>query len=102
MATAADRLESINKKLEQLKAQKRQLEARQRAAESKAKRGADTRRKILVGALVLSKLDDPQHREHFRDFLSRELHTFLTRADDRALFADLLGTAPSGQADPHP
>lgn len=101
MAKAAERLEAINKKLDQLKAQKRQLEARQRAAEAKTKRSADTRRKILVGALVLSKLDDQEHGTRFRAFLQRELQSFLTREDDRALFADLLdATQKPGEAAP--
>ncbi len=94
MPTTDERIASLTRKIEQAQAMKRKLLARQRAAEHKASRAADTRRKILVGALVLSKLDDPEHGERFRSFLQRELQSFLTREDDRALFADLLDADP--------
>jgi hypothetical protein len=91
-ADPGERIKAIETQLEQLKARRAKLLAQQRAAEAKAKRGADTRRKILVGALVLSKLDDPELGARFRAFLQRELGTFLSREDDRALFPDLLAT----------
>ncbi len=94
MPTTAEQIERLTQQIEQAQAKKRKLLARQRVAEQKAKRSADTRRKILVGALVLSKLDDPEHGARFRAFLQRELQSFLTREDDRALFADLLHAAP--------
>ncbi len=97
MPTTDEQLARLTQQIEQAQAKKRKLLARQRAAEQKAKRSADTRRKILIGALVLSKLDDPEHGARFRTFLQRELHAFLTREDDRALFADLLEAAQDRQ-----
>ncbi|WP_426178404.1 mobilization protein [Massilia sp. TWR1-2-2] len=69
--------------LQQLTAQKQQLEARKRTEESKRKRTDDTRRKILVGAAILAKVERgewPQAR------LLDMLNSTLTRPDDRALF----------------
>jgi hypothetical protein len=43
--------------LERLKARQLRVAARQRALESRHDRKADTRRKILVGAIVLAKVD---------------------------------------------
>ena len=74
MPTTDEQIARLTQQIEQAQAKKRKLLARQRAAEQKAKRSADTRRKILVGALVLSKLDDPEHGARFRTFLQRELH----------------------------
>lgn len=101
MPTTDQQIASLTRQIEQAQAKKRKLLARQRAVEQKASRAADTRRKILVGALVLSKLDDPEHGERFRSFLQRELHAFLTREDDRVLFADLV-EAEQGRAGDDP
>lgn len=90
-----EKLKAIDTKLAQLKEQRTKLLAAQKAAEAKAKRGADTRRKILVGALILSKLDDQEHGPRFRSFLTRELADYLTRDDDRAIFPDLLPVSSS-------
>ncbi|OYV39706.1 MAG: mobilization protein, partial [Thiomonas sp. 20-64-5] len=60
-----------------------QIEARMRAAESKAKRAQDTRRKILVGAAILAKVE---RGEWPRDKLLAMMEATLTRDDDRALF----------------
>ena len=78
MSNLDDRIATLSGKLKQLKAQQQQAAARQKALESKRTRRADTRRKILVGAIVLAKLDQAQ--------LHRWLDESLTRADDRALF----------------
>ncbi len=102
MPSTDERLASLTRKIAQAQALKRTLLARQRAAEQKAKRSADTRRKILVGALVLSKLDDPEHGARFRTFLQRELQAFLIREDDRALFADLLEADQAGTGEASP
>jgi multidrug resistance efflux pump len=87
MATSAASIEAKIKaqeiKLKQLKAQKQQMEARQRAAAAKVTRQQDTRRKILVGAAILSKVD---RGEWPKDKLLAMLDSALTRDDDRALF----------------
>ena len=76
-------IEAQRKKLEQLKVKKQQIEARQRTTETKAKRANDTRRKILVGAAILAKVD---REEWPKDKLLAMLDTALTRSDDRVLF----------------
>lgn len=83
MATIEERISTLEKKLKQEKAKKLQIEARKRAAESKAKRAIDTRRKILVGAAILAKVE---RGEWPQDKLLAMLDASLTRADDRALF----------------
>jgi hypothetical protein len=83
MATIEERITALEKKLKQEKAKKQKIEALKRAAESKAKRSVDTRRKILVGAAILAKVD---RGEWPQDKLLAMLDASLTRADDRALF----------------
>lgn len=83
MASLEERISALETKLKQAKAQKQQIEARQRAAEAKRTRQQDTRRKVLVGALILSKVE---RGEWPREKLLAMLDTALTRADDRALF----------------
>lgn len=80
---------SILERIAQLEAQKKTLQARL----GKQERAADTRRKVLLGALVLHRLeagDDPEFSQKLRDWLRRELPGFLVRDGDKALFADLL------------
>jgi hypothetical protein len=83
MDTIDSRIEAAKQKLKQLTAQKQQLEARKRAAESKRKRTDDTRRKILIGAAILAKVD---RGEWPRSRLLAMMNLTLTRPDDRALF----------------
>jgi hypothetical protein len=83
MATIEERIAALETKLKQEKAKKQQIEARKRAAESKAKRSIDTRRKILVGAAILAKVE---RGEWPQDKLLAMLDASLTGADDRALF----------------
>jgi hypothetical protein len=83
MATIEERIAALEAKLKQEKAKKQQIEARKRAAESKAKRSQDTRRKILVGAAILAKVE---RGEWPQDKLLAMLNVSLTRADDRNLF----------------
>jgi hypothetical protein len=83
---------SIEQRLAELEAQRTALKARL----GKQERVNDTRRKVLLGALVLHRL------EHGRDEFSRglqawvrsELPGFLTRDNDKALFVDLLSAVP--------
>ncbi len=83
MATIDERIAALETKLKQERAKKQQIEARKRAAESRAKRSQDTRRKILVGAAILAKV---QRGEWPQDKLLALLDASLTRTDDRALF----------------
>lgn len=78
-----ERIQTLETKLEQLKVRRQRLEARKKALLSKRERAADTRRKILVGAIVLAKVDQGEFEQRT---LRRWLDKALTRADDRALF----------------
>ncbi len=79
---------TIAERLAQLDAQREALRARL----GKEERAKDTRRKILLGALVLHRLaeDNREFDKALKEWLQRELPGFLTRPDDKALFADLL------------
>jgi len=62
----------------------------------KQERANDTRRKVLLGALVLHRLEntgDAEFSKRLGDWLRRELPGFLSRDSDKALLADLLGQA---------
>jgi hypothetical protein len=93
---------SIEERLAQLEAQRKTLKARL----GKGERSKDTRRKVLLGALVLHRLDstnDPEFTKRLTDWLRRELPGFLTRDADKALFDDLLkpeatSTIPFGRS----
>ena len=79
-ATAIDeRIAKTEKRLTQLREQRRRKEAAERAASAKRERAADTRRKILAGAVILA---DPG----LRGLVMEALRQRLTRQDDRALF----------------
>ena len=83
MATIDERRAALEAKLKEEKAKKQKLEARKKAAESKAKRAADTRCKILVGSIVLSRVERGTWPEDkFRAMLDENLD----RDDDRKLF----------------
>jgi hypothetical protein len=80
---------TIEQRLAQLEAQKKTLQARL----GKQDRARDTRRKVLLGALVLHRLqtDMPDaSTASLRAWLSAELPAFLTRDTDKSLLADLM------------
>ena len=85
---------TIEQKIAHIDEQKRQLQARL----SKQERACDTRRKILLGALLLQRLTTSANEGDvawLKNWTSRELPDFLTRDTDRVLLADLFAT---GQA----
>jgi hypothetical protein len=89
---------SIEERIAQLEAQRKTLQARL----GKQERAKDTRRKILLGALVLYRLEKSGDKEFSKGlgaWLRRELPGFLTRGDDKTLFADLIAT-PAAQPVP--
>ena len=70
-------------RLKQLKARQQRVEARRRFIEAKRTRKVDTRRKVLVGAVVLARAEQGHLPEaELRAWLDEAL----TRDDDRALF----------------
>ncbi|BBU64360.1 mobilization protein (plasmid) [Methylosinus sp. C49] len=92
---------TIAERIAQLDAQKKALQARQ----GKQERTEDTRRKVLLGALVLHRLEnaaDHEFSKRLGDWLRRELPGFLTRDSDKTLFADLLGHTEEKIAAPPP
>ncbi|WP_280170964.1 mobilization protein [Agrobacterium pusense] len=81
---------TIEQRLAELDAQRSALKARL----SKTGRNNDMRRKVLVGSLVLHHLEtsnDQEFSKQLGEWLCRELPGFLTRDNDKALFADLVG-----------
>lgn len=78
-----ERITGLEEKLKQLRTRQQRIEARKRTLLSKRERAADTRRKILVGAIVLTKVDQG---ELDKKLLRRWLDRALTRKDDRELF----------------
>lgn len=88
---------SIQQRINQLDERKRALRARL----GKQERREDTRRKVLIGALVLHRLEHSRDAEFTRrlgEWLARELPRFLVRDGDRALFVDLLNSVASWRA----
>lgn len=87
---------SIEERLAQLDAQRAALKARI----GKEERAKDTRRKVLLGALVLHRLEHgrDEFSKGLADWLRRELPGFLTRDGDKDLFDDLLKVPDVGGA----
>jgi large subunit ribosomal protein L7/L12 len=83
MATVDERIKLLEDKLKQEKAKKQKIEARKRTLESKAQRATDTRKKILVGAFMLDKMEK---NEETKTKVLSQLDQYLTRSDDRELF----------------
>lgn len=83
---------SIEERLAQLDAQRKTLQSRL----GKQERARDTRRKVLLGALVLHRLEAAKEKGEdegwLSDWVKRELPGFLTREDDKTLFTDILKT----------
>ncbi len=77
------RYRPLQEKLALLKLRQQRLDARRRAIDGVRERKAATRRKILVGGMVLAKVERAEiDGEQFRGWLDQAL----TRAEDRALF----------------
>lgn len=85
---------SIEERLAQLEAQKKTLKARL----GKEERAKDTRRKVLLGALVMHRLETgkDEFSRGLSDWLRRELPGFLTRDNDKEIFQDLLKPKAAG------
>lgn len=92
---------SIAERLAQLEAQRKMLQTKL----GKQERAKDTRRKVLLGAFLLHRLEKGQDgfsKELLPAWIKRELPGFITRDDDAALFADLIGQPSSAGADQEP
>ncbi len=83
MAKIDDQIETLQERLVQLKLRQHRLEARRRARDAQRERKAETRRKFLVGGVVLDRVRSGEFDQaELRAWLDRTL----TRKDDRALF----------------
>jgi hypothetical protein len=78
-----ERIEALEAKLKQLKVQHQRKEARARTVAAKKSRREELRRKILVGAIVLAKVETGEIEEKI---LKQWLDPAVTRPEDRALF----------------
>ncbi len=83
MAKLDEQISVLQDRLTQLKLRQQRIAARTQAMESQRERKAETRRNILVGALVRQKVADGSLDA---GLLRGWLDAALTRAGDRALF----------------
>jgi hypothetical protein len=90
---------TIQQRIAELETRKKTLKARL----GKQERARDTRRKILLGALVLHRLEqshDTEFIRRLRDWLRQELPGFLMREGDSDLFDDILQQTARPDASP--
>jgi hypothetical protein len=78
-----ERIQALEQKLKQLKTLQQRREAKARSVALHRSRRDELRRKILVGAVVLAKVEDGSLEEAV---LKKWLHPAITREDDRKLF----------------
>lgn len=80
-----DRVQELDKYIRQHENRIQGIKQRQKMADSNIRRKQDSKRKILIGAMVenLIKTDKIS-----KDFVANELDNFLIRDSDKALFAD--------------
>ena len=92
MAAARSSLEERLARVREREARLKRERERDRlvARLSTEERKRDARRKILLGSLVLAKLEESPK---LRAFIARELPGFLVREEDRALFAGIVELA---------
>ena len=83
MANLSGQIDALEQRLKQLKVKQQRMESRRRSIESRRGRRDDLRRKILIGAVVLAKVEEGRLQQAT---LQEWLDAALTRADDRALF----------------
>ena len=83
MTPLSDRIAALEVKLKTLKARAQHDDSRRRTLESRRSRKADTRRKILIGAIVLARIEQGRLP---KTEVCAWLNDALTRPDDRALF----------------
>jgi hypothetical protein len=92
-----DKLQSLRKQRDQLDARMKLLESRKKQAERKA----DTRRKVIAGALALEHFEANRDSE-FARVLFRLMDEYVTRPYDRVLFPFLTPPEPAAAESPAP
>ncbi len=91
---------ALLEKLEQLKVREQRAKALEQTRISAAQRRQDTRRKVLLGAWALSKME---RDAEFKATHMAEISTFMVRETDRALFGLPGGTKrPAREAKAEP
>lgn len=83
MSKIEETIAALENQLKQVKALKQKIEARKKTLASKKTRAAETKKKILIGAMMLEKMNQ---QEETRIRMMEELDLFLKRNSDRALF----------------
>jgi len=78
-----EQISTLQERLKQLKLRQQRSEARQRAVDAQRERKAETRRRFVVGTVILEKVGNG---EMDRSQLLVWLDSSLTRKEDRALF----------------
>jgi hypothetical protein len=78
-----ERIGALELKLKQLKVVQQRKEARARKSEERRSRREELRRRILVGAVILAKVEAGEIEERT---LKQWLNPAVTKAEDRALF----------------
>ena len=78
-----ERIQALEAKLKQLKVVQLRKDARARSVEARRSRREEMRRKFLVGAIVLAKVEDGSLD---KKILNGWLASAIARAEDRALF----------------
>ena len=81
--TEKERIAALEERLKQLKAVQVRKDARARSVEARRSRREEMRRKFLVGAIVLAKVEEGSLEEAV---LKQWLHPALSKPEDRALF----------------
>lgn len=76
-------IEKQTERLKQLKAQKQALESREKAKAREQERKDDTRRKILLGSFLLTKMNKDDFE---KQKILAEINEYLTEDRDRKLF----------------
>jgi hypothetical protein len=85
-------ISTLEERLKLLKLRHQRAEARKKAIEATREMKVDTRRKILIGTVVMAKVE---RKELDENLLRGWLNDALTRANDRQLF----GLAPIGDSE---
>jgi hypothetical protein len=78
-----DKIQKQQERLKQLKAQKLALEAKEKKRIAEQQRKEDTRKKILLGAYLLKKMEESEAN---RQRILADLDEYLIEPRDRALF----------------
>lgn len=93
---STDKIEALRQKQAQIAAQLKAEEARQKDTDRKA----DTRRKVIAGALAVEHMEKNPASE-FARVMGRLLDEYVTRPADRALFPNLSDKPANSAAKSH-